>query len=47
MAQDRKPEDAPEEQSADQNPPVPEESQAMVQVQEEAAEERENDRGYQ
>ena len=47
MAQDRKPEEAPEEQSADLNPPEPEKEQAMERVQQEAAEDRENDRGYQ
>ena len=47
MAQDRKPEAAPEDQSADRNPPEPEQEQAMEKVQEVAAEERENDRGYQ
>jgi hypothetical protein len=47
LAQDHKPDNASEEQSADRNPPEPEQSHAMEQVQEEAAEERENDRGYQ
>ena len=47
MAQDRKPEDALDEQSVDRNSPEPEQEQAMEQVQEEAAEERKNDRGYQ
>ena len=47
MTENRKPQAAPDERSKEEAAPDPQQKPAMEKVQEEAARERENERGYQ